>query len=110
MSWDASLVCDACRHAIGEWNYTYNTTPMVSAAAEAAGIEDGFGFQHDLNGMNGADGQRTLRLIIREMEDHPATYRAMNPENGWGDYAGILGVLREMADATPEAPTTWSVS
>lgn len=110
MSWDAGLACDSCKHTIGAWNYTYNTTPMIRAAAEAAGHPEFDGFQRTLDGMTGAEGQRVLMAIIGEMEANPTTYRAMNPPNGWGSYDGILGVLREMVAATPEAPTHWWVS
>lgn len=36
-------------------------------------------------------------------------FRAMNPENGWGDYDSFRDVLVEMCRAVPEWPTTWGV-
>lgn len=36
---------------------------------------------------------------VTAMEIDPETYRAMNPDNGWGDYEGALDYLRRIADA-----------
>lgn len=45
------------------------------------------------------------------LEADPEQYRAMNPENGWGSYDSLLGVLREMRDrSTTEVPMTWRCS
>lgn len=107
MSWDAYLIDDR-GHTEGVWNYTYNTTPMVRAAAAAAGI-DFDGFQHSLHGMTGSEGGVVLTALIREMEANPARYEAMNPPNGWGSYEGILETMRSMVAAIPEWPTKWKV-
>lgn len=109
MSWDAYLECDSCGHEVGWWNYTYNTTPMVCAAAEVAGI-DFHGFQKTLAGMTGPDGAAMLAVIASEMRSRPTAYQAMNPPNGWGTYVGILGVMSEMVGAVPESPTHWRVT
>jgi hypothetical protein len=108
MSWDAELVDDR-GHIEGEWNYTYNTTPMVCAAAASAGVPFD-GFQHSLHGMTGPEGGAVLTAVIREMTANPARYEAMNPENGWGSYDGILRVMRSMVSAIPEWPTEWKVT
>lgn len=108
MSWDAELfTIDG--EELGWWNYTYNTTPMVAAAAEAAGISFE-GFQRTLNGMDGIAGALMLRRIASEL-DHIDIYDAMNPPNGWGSREGIARTMRDMADAVPvETPTKWNVT
>ena len=45
-----------------------------------------------------------LRLAIKTMEDDPERFRAMNPENGWGDYEGALEWLRKILAACRTYP------
>jgi hypothetical protein len=127
VSWDADLTCDCCGHSVGDWNYTHNTNGMIAAAREAIGHADAheLGSTHPimqaigppwfdvLNGMSGAEGARYLGDIVTALEADPERYRAMNPENGWGSYDSLLGVLRDMRDCSTEAVMklrTWRCS
>lgn len=116
MSWDAYFDGHA-------WNYTHNTNRMIAAALEDhAGIETpqcggslgpviGPAWWKRLENAGAAEGQAYLGLLITCLEADPAKYRAMNPENGWGDYDRLLVVLREMRDASVVHPDPrWSVS
>lgn len=103
MSWDA----DVCGHS---WNYTHNTNRMIATAAESAGYDLGDeAWYRWLDGRTIDSGRPFLAAIVREMEAHPETYEAMNPENGWGSYDSLLDTLREMRDVRPPS-TTWAVS
>lgn len=107
MSWDVYLVDDR-GHIEGEWNYTYNTTPMIHAACQDAGIEFPERNWHaHLHGMSGPDGAAFLGAIVEQMRGKPDRYMDLNPPNGWGDYDGILKVLDEMCRSVPEWPTAW---
>lgn len=135
MSWDAYLATTAtrcCRHCggtldqdehmVNSWNYTHNTNGMIAAAYEAVsgnateqcsgplGHLIGAAWWKRLDGASGADGGAYLADIIKGLEAEPERFRAMNPGNGWGDYDGLLGVLREMRDAVPPESCVWSVS
>jgi hypothetical protein len=131
MSWDAHLTDDR-GHDEGEWNYTHNTSGMIYAALNDAGIElpastrpcrwldretgtwhdapEGHGtiawWEH-LDGMPGPEGAAFLDQIIQRLQGNPALFRAMNPPNGWGNYDDLLTVLTAMRDRVPEWPTTW---
>ncbi len=48
------------------------------------------------DGRVAADVLPALRAAIVVMEDDPATYKAMNPPNGWGDYDSCLEFLGEL--------------
>lgn len=135
MSWDAHLEDDR-GHVEGDWNYTHNTSCMFYAVIREAGIDlphdptpcwslprtdDGklthypngrgsISWWKHLDGMSGPEGAAYLNTIIVGMEADPERFRAMNPENGWGDYDSVLDVLREMRAAVPEWPTTWHAS
>lgn len=39
MSWDADLICTACGHEIGSWNYTHNCNGMIEEALDPAGMD-----------------------------------------------------------------------
>lgn len=135
MSWDAHLIDDR-GHEEGWWNYTHNTSSMIYAVLEDAGIElapdtrpcwahpltaegklthypNGKGtiawWEH-LNGLDGPEGAEFIGSILKGLRADPARFEAMNPPNGWGTYDGIVKVLTEMHDAVPEWPTRWSAS
>jgi hypothetical protein len=121
MSWSAWLTDDR-DHLEGDWGYTHNTNDMLAAAYEAQTGEEteqcggllgpaiGPAWWKRLDGTSGDEGRTYLTAIIDGLEADPTRYRAMNPENGWGDYDSLLKVLTEMRDAVPEWPTTWRVS
>lgn len=45
-----------------------------------------------------------LRAGIKQMEDDPQRFIALNPENGWGSYRDFLPWLREYLKACVENP------
>lgn len=107
MSWDADFD--------GRWwNYTHNTNKAVNtAASEALDPPPADTWWKVLDGMDGAEGAAFLAPIIKELEQHPDKYRPMDPPNGWGDYEGILRVLREMKSASDQVCCNvrkWQVS
>lgn len=114
MSWDADLVTPD-GETIGEWNYTHNTNGMIDAVLDAAPVESfapqvfGSCWWRTLNGMEGPEGAAFLHRIVTGLEADPARFRAMNPENGWGDYDQLVGVLWEMVRSVPERHATWEV-
>lgn len=131
MSWDATLTDDR-GHVEGEWNYTHNCNRMANDALDVIGYDrphddrevsrrdpvtgewktEPYGpktWWHILDGMSGADGAQYLTAIITQLEAEPDRYRAMNPENEWGDYDSFRFVLREMRDRVPEWPSLWRV-
>jgi hypothetical protein len=117
MSWDAWLTkdcgirpCDEQSHVLGDWNYTHNTSKMIYGVLMQTNDYDTTPgpWWNLLNGMNGAEGGRYLDTIIRGLEADPQKFEAWNPENKWGSYDGLLGVLREMHKACIiEQPTIW---
>lgn len=121
MSWDATLKDDR-GHIEGDWNFTHNTNGMIAAAlhiqtGEAVAMCDGPlgpvigpAWWKLLDGKSGPDGAALLDRIIRGLEADPDLYRAMNPDNGWGDYDRLVKVLTDMRDAVPEWPTQWETS
>jgi hypothetical protein len=123
VSWDAWLTDDR-GHPEGDWNYTHNCNGMANAVLYEDWDEatttwnevfhpspDKPSWWRVLNGMSGHDGAMVLTRIIKGLEAEPARFRAMNPDNGWGDYDSFLKVLTDMRDRVPENwPSVWGTS
>lgn len=136
MSWDVHLTDDR-GHCEGDWGYTHNCNGMANEAARRAGLGQQL---HDgsvewwrrigrddvadelaadpsygswwsvLDGMDGPDGAKWLGSILAELRADPMHFRAMNPDNGWGDFDSLVAIIDEMRRAVPEWPCTWSAS
>lgn len=100
MSYDFSLDIDTgCGNTVCIWdcNITSNVAPMW----REAGI--------DFRAMDGAPAIQVavaLRPAVSAMAADPTTYRAMNPDNGWGDADGCLRFLRDLLEACEMHPNT----
>lgn len=78
-------------------NMTSNVAPMwIRAGADLGAMGDAR--------MRGDEVAPILRRAIREMAENPSVYRAMNPANGWGDYASCAEFLSTLADACEANP------
>lgn len=120
MSWNAYLSCEACGECGSrEWNYTHNTNGMIYEALDRIGYarpwDEKYGrlmsWWVELNSMTGAQSAPFLGWIVDAIATDPERYESMNPENGWGNRAGLLGVLREMRDAAQDNPRmVWECS
>lgn len=97
MSWDAYLCAEVDGHdiEIKSWNYTHNCNRMMATVLEEHGhkLEQHWLIGHmgkswfdALNGLDGKHGGELLDMIINEMQNDPARFRAMNPENNWGSF------------------------
>lgn len=62
-------------------NITYN----LSAMLKASGLRFG-----DLDGMTARDAHPHLVRSFQWLSMHPVSAKALEPENGWGTYEGLL--------------------
>ena len=72
------------------WNYTYNVQPMIAKA--------GLPSLNMLNGVAAPVAVLALDALIDRFYDEPEVYRALNPENGWGDFDGFRQRLEDLRD------------
>jgi len=79
-------------------NITYNIAPMWVVALGGAGIRR-------FEGAPGVEAAGPLSEGVERMRADPATYRAMNPPNGWGNYEGALEYLDRLARACALHPS-----
>ncbi len=99
MSYDVSLhttvdtgspdALNVCVADIG--NYTSNVSGMW---ANALGHPLG-----DLHDRTAGDCIEALKDAVTVLEANPARFTEMEPDNGWGTYAGALDYLRRLRDA-----------
>lgn len=77
-------------------NYTYNVSQM---------FWDVLGYS-----IRDWDGEKAFKVevdcwrILDAFAESPSTYEAMNPKNGWGDFAGARSFIRTIWGACREAP------
>ena len=120
-----SKPCPTCGHVecYFDWDgMTYNLGPMFRRAGFYEEIRRGFDAwvhwqgatveptEHN-NPVPVADVIDAIRSGLRSMIDEKAEYEKLNPENGWGDYAGALEFtekLCEVCEAHPDALLTFS--
>jgi hypothetical protein len=122
MSWDADLT-DPDGYEVMNVNYTHNTNEMISEALRleegepappcggSLGFAIGPAWWDRLNGLNGVDGSEYLATIARGLRTQPERFRRMNPDNGWGSYDQLLGLIDEMATTSRNCPDAiWRTS
>jgi hypothetical protein len=109
MGVDIYINCHHCGHQIFEVNYTHNIVHMMHAAAKTSHYDWADDFQ-------GEPAWRLVPLLARlvsNLKKDPEKYRAMNPNNGWGDYDGMLddylGPLMEACNSNPSGILDFSV-
>jgi hypothetical protein len=75
---------------------TYNLSPMFTKAlgATLGSFDDN----------NAGESIPALVAGVAAMESDPATYRALDPPNGWGDYDRALDYLRALLKACQDHP------
>ena len=66
-------------------NYTYNASSMYQHAMGAS--------LGEFNGTSCKTAIPILKRGVKEMINNPGIHRALQPENGWGNYEGALKFL-----------------
>lgn len=102
MSYDVYLQIDtgaeypATVYEVG--NYTSNVSRMWTTALGHP--------LYELNDRNAGEAVAVLDEAIGRMHAGADEYQAMNPANGWGDYAGALKYLRRLREGCAQHPKT----
>ena len=83
-----------------EWNITHNLTKM----AERAGCYMAVWRPFEVECFKASDISQILMDSIQGMVKNKEYMEVFNPENGWGDYDGLLRFLCEYASACYKHP------
>lgn len=123
MSLDITIYNNFCEHCgHGEHVFDINITHNLGKMATAAGIYEAMWRPHllytdkiivDNNEENELEESVTviagdliphLQKGIDSLELKPNEYKKLNPENGWGDYYGLLKTAKELLTACTNYP------
>lgn len=103
MSWWIGMEIDAGGEnpipMLHDVNCTYNLSDMFREALPD--LKDGM---WGLNNLSGSEAEPHLSKAIKDMDENPDKYKAMNPKNGWGDFDGALEVLVQILSWCQQAP------
>lgn len=103
MSYDFQMCADVGASSLvplrdyDDLNYTYNVEPMFRKALPPDGILT-------IHNLTGRAALPHLKTALDAMIQDPATYKALNPSNGWGDYYGAMNVLKILKQWCEEVP------
>lgn len=101
MSWDTYLVIDTGGEELAEvadlGNYTYNVSPMYYDVFGTLGFRS-------IDKMLAKDATPILEKAIGKLESNPSKYRAMEPENKWGNYDGAVQYLKDILHGCRKHP------
>lgn len=100
MSLDVYLNCDKCGAQCFEANITHNLTRM----ADAAGIYQHLWRPEELGISKAGELIEPLQQGLQLLVSDPARFKKFDPENGWGDYHGLVRFVTNYLEACRKAP------
>jgi hypothetical protein len=81
-------------------NITHNLSPM----AQAAGIRDSLWCPDEIGITHAGQLIEPLTEGLARLKADPEKFKAHNPPNGWGDYAGLVAFVEAYLGACKEHP------
>lgn len=107
MSLDVYLECPCCKTTLFTSNITHNLNKM----ATEAGLYKACWRPEEIGATTASQISPLLSEGLARLRNTPEKFRAMNPENGWGDYEGLVRFVGEYMNACiihPDAKVTVS--
>jgi hypothetical protein len=84
--------------------YSGNITHNLNTMAEAAGIYKHLWRPDEIGIELASQLIEPLRAGLKSLRDYPETYKQFNPENGWGDYDGLVRFVAGYLAACEQHP------
>ncbi len=81
-------------------NITHNLGPM----AREAGLYEALWRPEELKIKRAVELAPLLSSGLDRLREHPEKFRALNPENGWGSYEGLVAFVENYLKAVRENP------
>ena len=100
MSLDVMLTVDMDPTEVFEWNITHNLGRM----ARQAGIYEALWCPEELGIYEARQLIVPLSRGLETLKDEPDHFRKFNPENGWGNYEGLVKFVEKYKEACIENP------
>lgn len=84
--------------------FDYNITHNLNKMAEAAGLYKVLWRPEEIGVTYSAEALPILKEGLKKLVDEPEKFKAMNPENGWGSYEGLLKFVVNYIEACEVSP------
>lgn len=79
--------------------YSANITHNLGGMARLAGLYEALWRPEEINVTSAGELVPFLVNGLNALEGDPEKFRALNPENGWGDYDGLVRFVKAYLDA-----------
>jgi hypothetical protein len=98
MSLDLKLECACCESVLYECSYTYNVAKMwYDIYPDANGMVD-------IEGLDNQEVEKRLSYAVLVIRSNLKKYKAMEPENGFGNSGGFLSFIERLLAYTRSYP------
>jgi hypothetical protein len=113
MSLDVSLInkgvtkdCECCGQPTlkDDEVYSGNITHNLTIMSSSAGLYQCLWRPEELNISKAVDLIKPLQFGLKNLKDDPYKFDKLNPENGWGSYAGLVRFVESYLQACIENP------
>lgn len=84
--------------------YDANITHNLGEMADKAGIYDALWRPEEKGWKKAKDLIKPLEAGLKKLAEKPGYYKQFNPENGWGDYEGLVEFARKYLIACRQHP------
>lgn len=84
--------------------FDYNITHNLNQMADAAGIYKYLWRPDEINISKAGQLIEPLKIGLKELEDNPEKYKALNPANGWGNFEGLVNFVKSYLSACIQYP------
>lgn len=84
--------------------FDYNITHNLNTMAEAAGIYEHLWRPEEIGITKANQLIEPLRQGLHELKMNPDKYKLLNPDNGWGNYEGLVKFVEAYLNACYEYP------
>ena len=98
MSLDVSLIVN------GNYVYDKNITHNLNTMADKAGIYEALWRPEEIDIKIAKDLIPLLKAGLKKLKNNRDYFEQFNPENGWGDYEGLVEFTEEYLEACKEYP------
>ena len=84
--------------------FSYNITHNLGQMASAAGLYLAMWRPEDIGASKATDLIIPLSIGLKRLLDDPEQYKTYNPENGWGNYEGLVEFAKQYLTACTNYP------
>jgi len=88
------------RYSVFDYNITHNLADMASKA----GLHKALWRPEEIGASKAGELVKPLRKGLKLLKKKPELFKKLNPENGWGDYDGLVEFVEKYLDVCENVP------